>query len=421
MSAVEHFVVVDDEEDLLRSLASALRRARPTAEVQAFVDPVMADAHLARAPRVDALITDIRMPKLDGIELLVRARHKRPRLPAVVMTAFPSASVASRVSSFGTVEYLDKPFSVTTFTATVDKLLRSNKQEGFAGALAIDGLPDLVQLCSLSSSTNALRVSRGRDHGTMWFERGLVVHAECGSIDGVPAFFEILGWKDGAFDVQRNVQTPKRTMSHRATELLIEALRRQDEASRSGDDTVADLSDDDLDLELVLEAFDEPDESADIAEPVPEPEPGDLHVTAKSSPIKSTVATTQAKENTVMASNIQANLERLRAIDGYMGSALVDSESGMTLGTDGGGAGLNLEVAAAGNTEVVRAKRKTMKSLGLKDEIEDILISLGRQYHIIRPLRARPSVFYYVAVDRARANLAMARMAIADTEKALEL
>ena len=122
-----------------------------------------------------------------------------------------------------------------------------------------------------------------------------------------------------------------------------------------------------------------------------------------------------------MASNIQTNLERLRAIDGYLGAAIVDSESGMTLGTDGGSSMLNLEVAAAGNTEVVRAKRKTMKSLGLKDDIEDILISLGRQYHILRPLRARPGVFYYVVVDRGRANLAMARMNIADAEKALEL
>ena len=122
-----------------------------------------------------------------------------------------------------------------------------------------------------------------------------------------------------------------------------------------------------------------------------------------------------------MASNIQNNLERLRGIDGYLGAALVDSESGMTLGTDGGGAALNLEVAAAANTVVVRAKRKAMKALNLKDDIEDILISLGRQYHVIRPLRARPGVFYYVAVDRAKANLAMARMAIADTEKALEL
>ena len=126
----------------------------------------------------------------------------------------------------------------------------------------------------------------------------------------------------------------------------------------------------------------------------------------------------EPKEPT-MATNIQTNLERLRAIDGYLGSALVDSESGMLLGGDGGN-GLNLEIAAAANTEVVRAKRKAIKSLNLKDDIEDILITLGRQYHVLRPLKNRPAAFYYVVVDRTRANLAMTRMAIADAEKTLE-
>ena len=119
--------------------------------------------------------------------------------------------------------------------------------------------------------------------------------------------------------------------------------------------------------------------------------------------------------------NIQSNLERLRNLDGYVGACLVDSDSGMTLGVDTTGGGLNLEVAAAGNTEVVRAKRKAIRNLALKDEIEDILITLGKQYHVIRPLRARASVFYYVVLDRTRANLAMARMVIADAEKALEV
>lgn len=117
--------------------------------------------------------------------------------------------------------------------------------------------------------------------------------------------------------------------------------------------------------------------------------------------------------------NLQANLERLRAIDGYIGACLVDSDSGMMLANDGGSA-LNLEVAAAGNTEVVRAKRKTVKALSLQDDIEDILISLGKQYHLIRPLRARPQVFYYLALERSKANLAMARLSLQDTEKALE-
>lgn len=118
--------------------------------------------------------------------------------------------------------------------------------------------------------------------------------------------------------------------------------------------------------------------------------------------------------------NILTNLERLRNVDGYIGSCLVDSDSGMMLASDGGGP-LNLEVAAACNTEVLRAKRKAVKTLNLNDDIEDILITLGKQYHLIRPLRERKHVFYYVALDRNRANLAMARIMLQDTEKALDL
>jgi len=91
------------------------------------------------------------------------------------------------------------------------------------------------------------------------------------------------------------------------------------------------------------------------------------------------------------------------------------------LGTAGGTAGLNLEVAAAGNTEVVRAKRKTMRSLGLNDPIEDILITLSRQYHLLRPLRSNDALFIYVALDRSRANLAMARHQLSIAEKDLTI
>jgi hypothetical protein len=118
--------------------------------------------------------------------------------------------------------------------------------------------------------------------------------------------------------------------------------------------------------------------------------------------------------------NVKDALIKLNAIDGFVGAALVDSESGMLLGQEGGN-GLNLEVAAAGNTEVVRAKRKAMANLNLKDGIEDMLITLGRQYHLIRPLRSRNTLFFYVALDRSRANLAMARITVADVEKELQV
>ena len=83
------------------------------------------------------------------------------------------------------------------------------------------------------------------------------------------------------------------------------------------------------------------------------------------------------------------------------------------------GGPFNLELAGAGNSEVVRAKLKTMRSLGLKDSIEDILITLGTQYHIIRPMVDKPGVFIYLALDRQKSNLALARLKSADVEKEL--
>jgi hypothetical protein len=129
---------------------------------------------------------------------------------------------------------------------------------------------------------------------------------------------------------------------------------------------------------------------------------------------------TQNKQGNRMI-NITECLNKLGAIDGFLGASLVDSDSGMTLGVLGGGPALNLEVASAGNTEVVRAKRKTMKSLNIREDIEDMLITLTKQYHLIRPLRSRPGVFFYVALDRTRANLAMARFTLADVEKELTI
>jgi predicted regulator of Ras-like GTPase activity (Roadblock/LC7/MglB family) len=113
-------------------------------------------------------------------------------------------------------------------------------------------------------------------------------------------------------------------------------------------------------------------------------------------------------------------LPKLLEIDGCIGACIVDSASGMMLAASSTGA-VNLEVAAAGNTEVVRAKRKTMKALNLNDQIEDILITLGRQYHLIRPLSSNDALFVYLALDKSKANLAMARHQLSQLEKELHV
>ncbi|MEU3201694.1 MULTISPECIES: roadblock/LC7 domain-containing protein [unclassified Streptomyces] len=124
-----------------------------------------------------------------------------------------------------------------------------------------------------------------------------------------------------------------------------------------------------------------------------------------------------------MANTETSLKECLASIDGATAAALVDYTSGMALGTLGGGKDFNLEVAAAGNTDVVRSKLRTMEHLGLNEEIEDILITLNSQYHLIRLLKGRGGngLFLYLVLDGARANLAMARHQLRRIESDLEV
>ena len=117
--------------------------------------------------------------------------------------------------------------------------------------------------------------------------------------------------------------------------------------------------------------------------------------------------------------NLNDSLNDLMSMDGAMCAAVVDYNSGMMLGSVG--TGVDLELAAAGNTEVVRAKMKTMKALGLNDNIEDILITLGKQYHLIRPSQRLSGIFVYYVLDNSRANLALARRKVADVESKMTM
>jgi hypothetical protein len=120
--------------------------------------------------------------------------------------------------------------------------------------------------------------------------------------------------------------------------------------------------------------------------------------------------------------DMDQSLKEAMQIEGAVGVALVDYTSGMALGTMGGSKGFDLNVAAAGNTDVVRAKMRALEMLGLQDGIEDILITLDTQYHLIRLVKSKGDGFFlYLSLSKSRANLGLARHQLRKIEADLDV
>ena len=120
---------------------------------------------------------------------------------------------------------------------------------------------------------------------------------------------------------------------------------------------------------------------------------------------------------------LDQSLKEAMNLAGAVGVSHVDWNSGMMLGSEGGGANLDLEIASAGNTEVVRAKMNTVERLGLTERIQDILITLDEHYHLICLVDSDKGagLFFYLVLDRGRANLALARRQLLEIEGQLSL
>lgn len=169
--------------------------------------------------------------------------------------------------------------------------------------------------------------------------------------------------------------------------------------------------------DLPVEAAAEAPRDAEIQPPVQNDPAAQEPMSAARTP---TDDAAQTRPNDSKEHPMSTDITGLTQISGFLGGCLVDSETGLMLGSVGGGR-IDLEAAAAANTEVVRAKLRAMSALGLNDAIEDILITLTSQYHLIRPLAANPAVFLYVALDKSGSNLGMARLQTRTVEGTLSI
>jgi hypothetical protein len=117
--------------------------------------------------------------------------------------------------------------------------------------------------------------------------------------------------------------------------------------------------------------------------------------------------------------SLESVLEQILGFDGAMSVALVDSETGMVFGK--AGSGVDIELAAAGASVILRSRLASIRALGTNEKIDDLLISLTTQLQIIHPLPSKPSIFTYLIADKARSSLALARYKAAEADLQIQL
>ncbi len=367
-SAAQVRVLVVDDESLFRnSVADAIESNCPDFVVLQAGHGQEALEHVGKG-RIDVLVTDVQMPVMDGVELILALQKSRFRGQVIVVTAFGSPRLETKVRSHGAIAYLEKPIDLPELIDLIGKTAAGERSH--IEGLTLSGITQLLQM---ERKTCLLRVSKGKMSGDLIFRDGELVDAVLGDLSGNEAALELLAWDEGlGLDLLAGVGLQATSVTEGLTHLILDAMRRRDEVGN------------------------------------------------KSNQVEVDAAINNGPKETMMGS-VNEYLGEAMSIDGAIGLALVDHNTGMSLGQAGGGERLNLDVAGTGNTAVVRAKLRVIKDLGLDDNIEDILITLGTQYHLIRPLVTAPNLFLYMSLDREKTNLAMARHQLMSVEKGLTI
>ena len=224
----KRILIVDDEEDITWTLSKRLSKDNDKFEVLCANSGRDALGILNKVP-VDMVITDVRMPEVSGLELLLQIRDRFPSTKVIIMTAYGSSDIQLEANSRGCFQYIEKPFEIGDLR---DIILEGIKEEsGFKGSVSNFQLSDIIQLNCLGRLTISLNVVHANERGTVYFRDGNIIHAETGLLVGETAFHHMMQWKGGEFSVNREWSIPQETIFSSWQSLLLESLRQVDEKS----------------------------------------------------------------------------------------------------------------------------------------------------------------------------------------------
>ncbi len=257
-------LIVDDEEDMIWSLQKNL----PNEILQVIIFTASSGEEalaILKKTKIDLIVTDIRMPGISGIDLLVAVRQDYPAIEVIVMTAFPSSESKAEVMEKGGLRFIEKPFDIKEMRDSIHSALKTDSH--FEGKMRGIQLTDLIQINHLSQASTVLRVNENGREGVIYFSEGTIIHATCDDLVGEEAFYRLMDFEGGTIETFYLDNFPEATITTPVDVLLLRGTLLADES----DD--ADAQEEfDSEPAPALERFADEGPPAAIYEPKPEPD-----------------------------------------------------------------------------------------------------------------------------------------------------
>ena len=224
---IKNVLLVDDDHEMLLALKEGFTRYRDSFAVQLAANGLKAVEGLKKSV-VSLVVTDLKMPGMDGLELLAHIMEYYPDIPVIIITGYSTPEMEHLAREGGAVGYIAKPFLIENLAHQIMTTLRKESEGGTLHNVS-SGM--FLQLVEMEQKTCTIRLEdkfTGKK-GILFFHEGELLDARVNELQGKDAAYEVFTWDQVNLSIQNGCALKEKRIHSEMQHLILEAARRKDE------------------------------------------------------------------------------------------------------------------------------------------------------------------------------------------------
>jgi CheY-like chemotaxis protein len=388
---MKNILIVDDEETILVTMVEWFASAYPNANYNILAANNGIEAiKILSTNKIDLLITDLNMPKMDGFELLTHMNNDYKSIPVIVVSAFGTVDIKNKVKNMGAIRFITKPFTFDDldeidFGSILSPSATTKENKGYINGIS---LQSFLQLINIEGKTCTLTIKSKGKSGLIYIDKGELMNARTAELEGNKAAQEIITWNNDGLTIEIENRCPEteKKVAYTIMSLLMESARLADERSA----TAAGIGDEDeKEARKVKEATAKAAASPEpppLPPPAPEPsvkpDQGAKRPTGQAPPAPAPEIAAVDLDKLDLV-KIQARLKEFAALDGFSGAVLSTAAGDILQVVSTESSTVNLEQAAVFANNILATSHNSAVNMKLAGGINMVQVDTPAGYMLI--------------------------------------